>query len=284
MIAMRELIAWRQEAPWTRDSLVEQDLLLTRAMGAIFADPLLGAQVAMRGGTVLHKVHLAPAAKYSEDIDLVLVGDRPVSHVRRALQRVLRPLFGAPQLNVLDTVQLAVRNLMLPSKILRQEYGFRPTIPPPPNARITIEVNYSETVPCFPLLSVRYAPTSAAGVPAVTLRTYDLDEALGTKLRALRQRTQGRDLFDLWHAWTRSTAGDLGRRVDPERVATALAFYLRQEGLTPHRGDFERDLDHKLRAGAFRDDVDVMLQSGGGWNAETAAGVVRTVFLSCLPA
>jgi len=27
----------------------------------------------MRGGTVLHKAHLAPAARYSEDIDLVLV-------------------------------------------------------------------------------------------------------------------------------------------------------------------------------------------------------------------
>jgi hypothetical protein len=38
---MRELIAWRDEVRWTRDAQVEQDLLLTRAMGAIFGDPFL---------------------------------------------------------------------------------------------------------------------------------------------------------------------------------------------------------------------------------------------------
>lgn len=39
----------------------------------------------MRGGTVLHKVHLAPAARYSQDIDLVAVGERPEEHIRKAL-------------------------------------------------------------------------------------------------------------------------------------------------------------------------------------------------------
>lgn len=34
----------------------------------------------MRGGTLLHKVHLAPASRYSEDIDLVVIGDRPEDH------------------------------------------------------------------------------------------------------------------------------------------------------------------------------------------------------------
>ena len=60
------------------DSQIEQDLLLTRATVGISSDPLLKDQVAMRGGTALHKVHLAPARRYSEDIDLVLVGARPI--------------------------------------------------------------------------------------------------------------------------------------------------------------------------------------------------------------
>jgi predicted nucleotidyltransferase component of viral defense system len=77
----QEIIAWRQHAAWATDAQVEQDLLLTYAMAAIFRDPFLSGQVAMRGGTVLHKVHLAPATRYSEDIDLVLVGDRPISHI-----------------------------------------------------------------------------------------------------------------------------------------------------------------------------------------------------------
>jgi hypothetical protein len=61
MRSRQEIIAWREHAAWATDAQVEQDLLLTHAMIAIFADPFLSGQVAMRGGTVLHKVHLAPA-------------------------------------------------------------------------------------------------------------------------------------------------------------------------------------------------------------------------------
>lgn len=71
--------------PWPVLYQVEQDLLLCRAMIAIFNDKFLASQVAMRGGTVLHKVHLAPASRYSEDIDLVIVGDRPEQHIQMAL-------------------------------------------------------------------------------------------------------------------------------------------------------------------------------------------------------
>jgi predicted nucleotidyltransferase component of viral defense system len=60
--------------------MVEQDYLLCRPVAAIFEDEFLSKQVAMRGGTVLHKGHPAPASRYSEDIDLVLVGDRHHVH------------------------------------------------------------------------------------------------------------------------------------------------------------------------------------------------------------
>ncbi len=42
-------------------------------MVALFNDAFLSGQIAMRGGTLLHKVHLAPPSRYSEDIDLVVV-------------------------------------------------------------------------------------------------------------------------------------------------------------------------------------------------------------------
>ena len=96
MITAREIAAWRTVAPWATDMMVEQDYLLCRAVAAIFEDEFLPTQVAMRDGTVLHKGHLAPASRYSEDIDLVLVGDRPSSHVKKALTRVLRPVLETP--------------------------------------------------------------------------------------------------------------------------------------------------------------------------------------------
>ena len=71
------LTAWQEYAPWPKRSQIEQDLRLSRGVAALFQDEALREHVAMRGGTVLHKAHLAPAARYSEDIDLVLT--RPMS-------------------------------------------------------------------------------------------------------------------------------------------------------------------------------------------------------------
>ena len=76
-ITRQDILAHQAIVPWGAQHQVEQDLLLCRAMVALFNDKFLNSQVAMRGGTLLHKVHLAPPARYSEDIDLVVVGTRP---------------------------------------------------------------------------------------------------------------------------------------------------------------------------------------------------------------
>ena len=52
-----------------------------------------------------------------------------------------------------------------------------------------------------------------------TINTFELDELLATKLRALYQRTRGRDLFDL--------ATGLGDdRSDPGRIVSAFRDYM----------------------------------------------------------
>jgi predicted nucleotidyltransferase component of viral defense system len=89
-LTLQDVLAHQASVPWPELYQVEQDLLLSLSMRAIFDDAFLSAQVAMRGGTVLHKIHLAPAARYSEDIDLVVIGKRPEGHIRKALMRVLR--------------------------------------------------------------------------------------------------------------------------------------------------------------------------------------------------
>ena len=72
-ITRQDILAHQAVVPWAAQYQVEQDLLLCRAMVALFDDKFLSSQIAMRGGTLLHKVHLAPPARYSEDIDLVVV-------------------------------------------------------------------------------------------------------------------------------------------------------------------------------------------------------------------
>ena len=109
-ITRRDVIAHQALVPWPNQRQVEQDLLLCQAMAALFNDEFLRTQIAMRGGTLLHKVHLAPASRYSEDIDLVVIGDRPEEHIRKAIRRVLMSVLGGPSKSIWESVRLAVRN------------------------------------------------------------------------------------------------------------------------------------------------------------------------------
>jgi len=88
---------WRAEAPWVQDFQVEQDLVISRALVAIFSHPLLREALAFRGGTALYKLHLKPAARYSEDIDLVQTRPERAGAMMEALRAVLDPWLGAPQ-------------------------------------------------------------------------------------------------------------------------------------------------------------------------------------------
>jgi len=106
-LTLQDVLAHQASVPWPELYQVEQDLLLSLSMRAIFDDPFLSSQVAMRGGTVLHKVHLAPASRYSEDIDLVVVGERPEGHIRKTLMRVLRPVLGKEKASAWATLRLA---------------------------------------------------------------------------------------------------------------------------------------------------------------------------------
>src|SRR4030042_2029658 len=93
-------------------------------MFALFDDSFLNAQIAMRGGPLLHKVHLAPPARYSEDIDLVVVGSRPAEHIRRAIRRVLADVLGAPRSSIWDTIALAIRNITDTKGLRKNKFTF----------------------------------------------------------------------------------------------------------------------------------------------------------------
>ena len=70
MIPRDYITQWRERAPWSEDFQVEQDLVISRALVALYSDPVLAEALAFRGGTALYKLYLTPPARYSEDIDL----------------------------------------------------------------------------------------------------------------------------------------------------------------------------------------------------------------------
>jgi hypothetical protein len=89
MIPIAQITQWRSIAPWPDDMQVEQDLILSRILIEIFSDPFLNRELAFRGGTALHKLFFSPAARYSEDIDLVRIKD-----IVDALRLCLEPWLG----------------------------------------------------------------------------------------------------------------------------------------------------------------------------------------------
>ena len=205
-ITRQDILAHQAVVPWAAQYQVEQDLLLCRAMVALFDDKFLSSQIAMRGGTLLHKVHLAPASRYSEDIDLVVVGDRPEDHVRRAIRRVLADVLGLPKASVWGTLTLAIRNAVQPSKVLRMTYSLPSIIEPGRMLDIVVEANVTERKPHLSVVEIPFSFPFRDKSVQTQIKGYDIHEMLGTKMRALFQRKRGRDLFDLYWALTLANA------------------------------------------------------------------------------
>lgn len=284
MIQQSHLTAWQAHAPWDKRSKIEQDLRLSRAVAAIFSDDILTEHLALRGGTVLHKGHLAPAARYSEDLDLVLIKSMDKDTLDARLRDALAPVLGEPSDSVIADAWLAVRNVWKPSKILRTIYKYVPLGLRYPMT-VKVEVNLNEQRSLFPFKEVQIALLDEDGeLTSCSARSYDIHEMLGTKMRALMQRTQGRDLFDLYHAVTFGPRATPACSISGARVIDAFSWYLNNESTKMDREEAEQRLGRHLEDRSFRADMRQLLRSDYGlYDVDAAAELVRTAYLAHLP-
>jgi predicted nucleotidyltransferase component of viral defense system len=262
MIPRDYITEWRAHAPWADNAQVEQDLVICRALVDIFSHPLLREALAFRGGTALYKLYLTPAARYSEDIDLVQVRAEAAGPVMEALRAVLDPWLGTARWK--QTEGRVTFN-----------YRFQSEDPTPLPLRLKVEVNTREH---YSAHGFRRAPFSIASrwfAGACEINTYDLDELLGTKLRALYQRRKGRDLFDMAMA--------LARGADPARIIAAFRRYMTEGGHHVTRAAFEENLTAKLDDKRFTSDMPPLLAAGTKWDAHEAAALVFDRLCPLLP-
>lgn len=283
MIQQSHLTAWQAHAPWDKRSKIEQDLRLSRAVAAIFSDDILAEHLALRGGTVLHKGHLAPAARYSEDLDLVLIKSVDKNSLDSRLRKTLAPVLGEPSDSVIADAWLAVRNVLKPSKILRTTYKYVPLGLRYPMT-VKVEVNLNEQRSLFSFTEVQIALLDEDGeLTNCSARSYDIHEMLGTKMRALMQRTQGRDLFDLYHAANFGPHATPAYLIDGARVTEAFNWYLESEGTQMDRDEAEHRLARHLEDRSFRNDMRQLLRSDyGPYDVDAAATLVRSKYLAQL--
>jgi predicted nucleotidyltransferase component of viral defense system len=277
-ITRQDILAHQAVVPWSTQHQVEQDLLLCRAMVALFDDAFLSGQIAMRGGTLLHKVHLAPASRYSEDIDLVVVGTRPEEHIRRAVRRVLTDVLGTPKASVWGTIKLALRNSVKPSRVLRMTYSIPSIIESGRMLDIVVEANVTERKPHLSVVEIPFSFSFRDKSIQTKIKGYDIHEMLGTKMRAMFQRKRERDLFDLYWALTKSTTP-----VNPSAIIESFQHYMKQEGTRADRAEFVGILEAHLKDRGFCSDMEPLLRSGISYDPQSAGSYIKTNLLSLLP-
>jgi len=187
MIPKPYIAKWKDNAPWNSFAQVEQDLVISRTLIELFSDEFIRENLAFRGGTALHKLYLLPASRYSEDIDLVQIKEGPIGPVLTRLDEVIS-FFEEDRV----VKQKANNNTIV--------YRFASEYLPETRLRLKIEINCREH---FSVLGWQQFPFEVASewfAGKANITTYDINELLGTKLRALYQRKKGRDLFDLYYA------------------------------------------------------------------------------------
>lgn len=253
MVPKAYITAWRKKAPWQEDYQVEQDLVIERSLMAIYEDDFLRERLAFRGGTALHKLHLAPAIRYSEDVDLVQIKAEPFGPVIDRLREVLLFLGDNP-----------VRKQKQHNNTLIYRFNSEDDIP----LRLKIEVNCREHHTIYGIKELRYTMDSEWYKGDVLIPTYELAELLGTKMRAMYQRSKGRDLFDMWHAMTQTN-------VDPSRILEAWKFYMEREDHSISKLEFIDNMEKKIPDKDFINDMNGLLRMGKAYNVEEAYQFIK---------
>jgi len=253
MIPRNYITEWRLNAPWVQSVQVEQDLVISRALVEIFSHPVLRDALAFRGGTALYKLHLKPAARYSEDIDLVQTRAEPAGPTMDALRSVLDPWLGKPQWKQAEGRVTFV-------------YRFESEDVPPIRMRLKVEINTREHFAVYGLKRIPFSVSSRWFQGNCEIFTFEIDELLATKLRALYQRKQGRDLFDLATFLEKTD-------VTPERIVAAFLEYMRHEGHKITRAQFEKNIAEKLGDPDFTADIGPLLADGFVWDIKSAAPI-----------
>lgn len=119
MIPESYIESWRSHVPWQTLAMVEEDLVISRALINLYSAPKIQDSLIFRGGTALNKL-------------------------------------------------------------------------------FKVEINTTEHFQVRSPLMVPYSIDSEWFQGNCMIATYEIEELLATKLRALYQRRKGRDLFDLW--------------------------------------------------------------------------------------
>lgn len=265
MIPSLNIVAWGAVVPWVEPRQVEQDLIISRAIVSLFADPFLARELRFRGGTALNKLHFTQPLRYSEDIDLVRSTKGPIGRVLDHVRSALQPWLGQAGFD---------QSPIAPKLTFRVPAEDNPAA----RIRLKIEINTTEVETCDKPLTIRYHVDNPWFAGEANVVTFSREEMLSTKLRALLQRERGRDLFDV------AKGIELFENLDATRVVRCLVFHLDRSGLRITRAEAERRMFAKLRKPGLMQDVRPLLPAAEAvrLTREAATDAFTAVFMKLI--
>jgi predicted nucleotidyltransferase component of viral defense system len=251
MIPKPYIAKWQDYAPWKDFYQVEQDLVISRALVEIFSDEFLRENLAFRGGTALHKLYMNPAARYSEDIDLVQIKAGPIKPIMERLKKVIT-FFEEPR-----KTQVRGHGAKALYRFISEYEEIR--------LRLKLEINCQEHFNVLDWVDFPFEVESEWFSGKASIRTYNINELLGTKLRALYQRSKGRDLFDLNYA-------RLYMELNLEQIIKCFKEYttFATGKRPPSKKEFLINIEEKETDPVFTGDMEALLRPGIKYNQEIA--------------
>jgi predicted nucleotidyltransferase component of viral defense system len=248
LIPRAYLQEWSTKAPWPDLRQVEQDLIICRALCDLFSAPKLKGRFAVRGGTAINKLLFRQPLRYSEDIDLVQVRPERIGPTIDAVRETLVWLGDCDRNRAGHSTHLVFR--------------FAPETAPDTKLNLKIEINTREHNNLLGLKTYPFELANAWHQARGDIVSFDPEELFGTKLRALLQRRQGRDLFDL-----NEGLKQLG--LDTGSVIACFEHYLELEGHPISRAEAEQRMLEKLNR-SLTADVDPLLPAGVRFSEDDA--------------
>jgi predicted nucleotidyltransferase component of viral defense system len=247
MIPQQYITEWSEIAPWKANEQVEQDLVISRSLVDLFSDSFIAESLAFRGGTALHKLYLHPQSRYSEDIDLVQISEGPIGPAIDKIREILS-FMGKPKISQKDR-----NNTMI--------FKFESEIQPVQILRLKVETNCREHHSVYGLEKKHFNVNSSWYSRECHITTYQIEELLGTKLRALYQRKKGRDLFDIYRSIiTIST-------LSMEKLLHSYKSYMKNESAgIPSRDIYLKNIEDKMNDPEFLGDTIALLRPDETYN------------------
>jgi len=257
MIPYNTVTAWGVTHPWATREQIEQDMLLSKAMCDIFNHPTLSEELVFRGGTALHKLILDEPYRFSEDLDFIRTHQGGIGDIMSNLTELGRA----------SGYQVKTKIGHFPKVywLTKAQTGI--------NTKIKIEINTYERFSAFPCKTIKHTIRSDWYTGEADIKTLQKEDIAATKIRALYQRSKGRDLFDLWLLTTRA-------ELDRVQVCEAFSVY-RPDGYTGKKAI--DNLLEKLNNAGFLSDMDNLISARmNDYLPEEAAQVVVEEYLSKL--